>query len=107
MLSILRPDQGVFFMRRGLTMSEKKQWYTNKDLFELITDLQKDMQETRAMIRKYNGLYDKVADVKKEVDTIQSERKGRQSVGEAIRNWGGWIFGLASFLVLLSKILGG
>lgn len=89
-----------------------KQWYSNKDLFELIVDLKADMQETRSTIKKYNGLYRKVAEVKEkvtevkeEVDHIQSTQKGRQSVGAAIRNWGGWIFGLASFLVLVSKVL--
>lgn len=82
-----------------------KQWYTNKDLFELIGELQKDMQETRATIRRYNGLYTKVAEVKKQVDDIKAEQRGRQTVGAAIRNWGGWIFGLASFLVLLSQLL--
>ena len=83
----------------------EKQWYTNKDLFELIGELQKDMQETRTTIKKYNGLYSKLAEVKTTVDDMQAQQKGRQSVGSAIRNWGGWIFGLASFLVLLSKIL--
>lgn len=83
----------------------EKQWYTNKDLFELIGELQKDMLETRTTIKKYNGLYSKLADVKTTVDDMQAQQKGRNSVGSAIRNWGGWIFGLASFLVLLSKIL--
>jgi len=89
-----------------------KQWYSNKDLFEEIIELKSDMKETRSMIRKYNGLYDKVAEVKKDtntvkkdVDNIISMQQGKNSVGTAIRNWGGWIFGLASFLVLLSKIL--
>lgn len=89
---------------RGLNMPDR-QWYTNKDLFELIGELQKDMQETRATIRRYNGLYTKVAEVKKQVDDIKAEQRGKQTVGTAIRNWGGWIFGLASFLVLISKIL--
>lgn len=83
----------------------ENQWYTNKDLFELIGELQKDMLETRTTIKKYNGLYSKLAEVKNTVDDMQAQQKGRNSVGSAIRNWGGWIFGLASFLVLLSKIL--
>ena len=82
-----------------------EQWYTNKDLFELINALQIDMKETRATIKKYNGLYTKLGDLKTTVDDMQAQQKGRNSVGTAIRNWGGWIFGLTSFLVLLSKIL--
>lgn len=86
-------------------MPDEKQWYTNKDLFEQITALQSEMLITRTTIKKYNGLYTKLADVKEVVDEMQAKQKGRNSVGAAIRNWGGWIFGLASFLVLLSKIL--
>ena len=56
----------------------EKQRYTNKDLFGLISALQANMQ---------------------------AQQKGRQSVGSAIRNWIGWILGIALFLVLLSKIL--
>lgn len=82
-----------------------EQWYTNKDLFQLINALQIDMKETRATIKKYNGLYTKLGDLKTTVDDMQAQQKGRNSVGTAIRNWGGWIFGLTSFLVLLSKIL--
>ena len=87
-----------------------KQWYDNKALFEQMLSMKEDfhelqfeMKETRTMIKKYNGLYGKVADVKAAVAEIEAKEEGRQSVGSAIRNWGGWIFGLASFLVLLFK----
>ena len=85
---------GVFFMseNRGCGMPDK-QCYTSKNLFELIGELQKDMQETRTTMKKYNGLYSKLAEVKTTVDDMQPQQKGRQSVGSAIRNW------VAEFLI--------
>lgn len=78
-----------------------KQWYTNKDLFELINELKLDLQETRQMIRQYNGLREELADVEKRLSDMESRAKGRNSVGKAIREWGGWVFALITLLVLL------
>lgn len=80
---------------------DKGQWYTNKDLFELINELQIEMRETREAIKKYNGLYDKVATVKKQVDHIESITEGRNKFKEAIRLWGGWLFGLVTLVILI------
>ncbi|KRG15624.1 hypothetical protein ACA30_05930 [Virgibacillus soli] len=89
-------------------MGDDNQWYTNKDLFILINDLQKEMQETRAAIKKYNNLYSKVGQVKEELDEIKAMQKGKKSSSEAIRNWGGWLFALITLLILISKtFLGG
>lgn len=78
-----------------------EQWYTNKELFELINQLQKEMQETRMMIKKYNGLYQKVDEVSNKIKEIESEAAGRMSVIEAIHQWGGWLFGLITLLILV------
>lgn len=78
-----------------------KQWYTNRDLFELINELKLDLQETRQMIRQYNGLREELADVEKRLSDMESRAKGRNSVGKAIREWGGWVFALITLLVLL------
>ena len=89
-------------------MDEKnKQWFTNKDLFILINELQGDLAETKAIIKKYNGLYSKLTEVKQDVDEIKSVQKGKQSVGEAIKSWGGWLFGLVSLIFMLIKFYGG
>lgn len=56
-------------------MSEKE-WYNNKELFEQINDLKLEMQETRQIIKKYNGLYEKVDHVEKEIEGI-NRRLGR------------------------------
>lgn len=89
-----------------------EQWYTNKDLFEQIfaiqsdfRDLRSEMRETRNVIKKYNGLREELGTLKEEVDEIKAIQKGKNSVGEAIRNWGGWLFALITLLVLLSKYI--
>lgn len=81
------------------------QWYSNKDLFEQINALRLEMQETRNVIKKYNGLREEIGKVKEEVEEIKARNDGKKSVGEAIRNWGGWLFGLITLVVLLSNNL--
>lgn len=83
-------------------------WYSNKDLFEMLTtmrmeyqQLTHEMQATRRIIKKYNGLYEKVDHVEKELKEIKSIQKGGSNVKESIRLWGGWIFGLITLIVLL------
>ncbi len=84
------------------------QWYTNKDLFELINnmssdfhDLRSEMKETRNIIKKYNGLREELGIVKDKVEKMQARSEGRLSVGEAIRNWGGWLFAFITLVILI------
>ena len=56
---------------------ETKEWYDNKALFEMLQqirlemlDLRKEMAETRAIIRNYNGLREKVEDTAGKVNTL-------------------------------------
>ncbi|GAA0422882.1 hypothetical protein GT022_17650 [Agaribacter marinus] len=87
-------------------MSE--QWYTNKELFEQISsiqgdfkDLRSEMQETRKIIRKYNGLREELGVIKEKVDRMEAESEGKESVSEAVRLWSGWLFGLLTLAVLI------
>lgn len=84
-----------------MSENEKDQWYTNKELFEQIMSLQQEMRETRAIIKKYNGLYDKVHDVQQKVQRIENEESGKQDLSETIREWGGWIFSFITLIILL------
>lgn len=58
-------------------LMEQKEWYDNKQLFEMLQqirlemlDLRKEMAETRAIIRNYNGLREKVEDTAGKVNTL-------------------------------------
>lgn len=88
-------------------MSEKE-WYNNKELFELINgikdefnDLRMEMSETRRIISKYNGLYEKVEQVDRELKSLISKQKGKSDFGKAVRDWGGWIFAFITLVILL------
>ncbi|WP_416149514.1 hypothetical protein ACM26V_00495 [Salipaludibacillus sp. HK11] len=92
-------------------MPDKDQWYTNKDLFEQINsvqgdfrDLRTELTETRKVIKKYNGLREEIGEVKTRVESMESNKKGAQSVLEGIKSWGGWLFGLVTLVVLLTQI---
>lgn len=88
-------------------MPERNQWYTNKDLFEQINamqsefkDFRAEMKETRTMIRQYNGLREELAKVEKKVNDMESRSKGRNAVGKAIREWGGWLVAIVTFILM-------
>jgi hypothetical protein len=97
---------------------DNKQWYTNKDLFELINhmqgdfrDLRSEMKETRSAIKKYNGLREEVGSARKEIDGVKEEveiiramAKGRSSVWTDVRLWGGWIVAFLTMLAALGKV---
>lgn len=96
---------------------EKNQWYTNKDLFELITGLKSEMKDTRNMIRQYNGLREEVGEARKEIDNVKGEVEalqakavGRSSFKDDFLKWGGWVIGVlglvAAYITAFSKILG-
>ncbi len=85
-------------------MTEKEQWYTNKDLFEMFQELRIDIQtmsqelkQTREIVSKYNSL-------RKRLDAIELKAMGRSSVGRAIREWGGWLIAIFSCLFSLVKL---
>lgn len=77
------------------------QWYSNKELFEQINALRYEMQETRNLIKQYNGLREKIDEVEDRVERIEAKTAGKNAVLETIRNWGGWLFSLITLLVLL------
>ena len=81
-------------------------WYTNKELFEMFQGIKDEMRETRAAIREYNGLRKLVNEVMTELASIKSAQLERYNVGKTIREWGGWILGIASFVFALWTYFG-
>lgn len=84
------------------------QWYTNKDLFELISkvqtefhELHSEMRETRQLMRQYNGLREELGVVKERVDDMEAQARGRKSMGKSIREWGGWLIAVITLILLL------
>lgn len=82
-----------------------KEWYSNKELFELISTLKNDLLETRNIIKKYNGLRKKIEIVENKVNHIENMQEAKSGFGQTVRSWGGWIFSLITLLILLMEKL--
>lgn len=89
---------------------EKEQWYTNKDLYEMVASLTREMDNLRTDLRstgeavkRYNNLREQLNDCLTRVAAIELKAVGRYDTGKAIREWGGWIIGAVSFLLLLKQ----
>lgn len=87
------------------------EWYSNKELFEQIQALRGEMQETRNLIKQYNGLREEYRDLKGEVEAVQelmgkieAESVGKNKVFEAIRNWGGWTVAIIALVLNFLKL---
>ncbi len=47
-----------------------KQWYTNKDLFEMMNEIRLEMAETQAQMKKYNDMRETLNDVMESQKTL-------------------------------------
>lgn len=89
----------------------ENQWYSNKELFEQINDLKlefeqlrTELRETRESIKKYNGLREELYEVRREIEQIKSENSGKSHALNAVREWGGWIVAIVTFLINLLRM---
>jgi len=53
-----------------MDVNENKQWYTNKDLFEMMNEIRLEMAETQAQMKKYNDLRETLNDVMESQKTL-------------------------------------
>ena len=82
---------------------EKEQWYTNKDLFEMVQGLQNNiadlntaMKETAVLIRDYNGLRKEINECKQKLWENEGKTEGGHSV------WGYVVGGIGLLMALIS-----
>jgi hypothetical protein len=100
---------------------QQQEWYSNKQLFEMIQNmtvdfskkiqvmtldfaqqtggLKSELEETRRIIREYNGLRKSLNEVCDKVGAMEEKGHGKKELGENIRNWGGWIIALIMFIL--------
>ena len=84
-------------------MTEAKEWYSNKDLYEMMVDLSKRLEATNAelaktqiMIREYNGLRARID----ECERTQREAMGKSTGSKEM--WGYLVGGIGLLLALVS-----
>ena len=75
-------------------------WYTNKQLFEMLSDVRKELGETRDMIRKYNGISGRIGDV----ECLIKETAEKAEAKEAEKK-GDWKWTLGWSIAALSLVL--
>lgn len=61
---MLTGEEGDYSMR------SEGQWYSNKDLFEMLNGLRMDLVETQSQMKKYNDLRATLNDVMKSQETL-------------------------------------
>ena len=83
----------------------KKEWYSNKELYEMMVDLSKGLEKTNAelaktqvLIRDYNGLRERVDKCEQRVDEISGAGKGGKDM------WGYVVGGVGLLLALISYL---
>lgn len=95
-------------MGRGWEMvgKEEGQWYTNKELYEMMVDLSKklektneELSKTQVMIRDYNGLRERLNECERRVDQVFSSGQGQKDM------WGYVVGGIGLLLALLSWVV--
>lgn len=65
-----------------------------------VSGLRAELAQTRESIRRYNGLWEKVAALERQAQ----QAAGRAAVGRGIREWGGWALALLSTTITLIKV---
>lgn len=84
-------------------MEERREdWYRPREILEMILSLKEDLAETQRAVREYNGIREQLNDVCKELIELKSHQRGRASLGESLRVWGGW--GVALLLAIIKII---
>lgn len=87
-------------------MENYQPWYTNKELFERINELSKELTETQRVVKEYNGLRQKLDEVCQEVRDNKKEQKGKRQLASKL-GWAigiiGTLIGIAGGLLALSK----
>lgn len=91
-----------------MPVSEKGQeWYTNKELYEMMVELSKGLESTNAelmktqtMIRDYNGLRERLDKCEQRIDQSTGKGQGGKDM------WGYIVGGIGLLFAILSQING-
>ena len=83
-------------------LERRQQWYTNKEIFEMVQNLRDELRETRDVVKKYNGIRDDLDWCVNKLETQKAKKEGSGIVLENIRSWGGWA--IATLLAIMNLL---
>lgn len=82
---------------------EQREWYSNKEIYEMMVALSKGLEATNAelgktqvLIRDYNGLREKIAELEAIVNSFKNTKKD-------LRWWATIVVAIAAVVVALVK----
>lgn len=81
-----------------------EEWYSKKELYEMIGGLKVDLMETQRVVKEYNNLRKELNSVIKRLTALEERRAGRLETGKLIREWGGWLVAVVTLLYALGVI---
>jgi len=92
-----------------------KDWYSNKQLYEMIEGLRQNMTDFNENFHKYNGLVEKQQELKKEVkkkkNIVKANRKKLEKIEQLKKtkhnvycNWRLWVAWIVSILLGISNL---
>lgn len=86
-----------------MTERERQEWYSNKDLYEMMVDLSKgleatnaELEKTQVMIREYNGLRARLDACDQKFAEIMGQKSGGKEM------WGYLVGGIGLLMALIS-----
>ena len=84
---------------------EQREWYTNKDLYEMMVALSKGLEQTNAelaktqvLIRDYNGLRERLDKCERRLDQGEGQKSGSKDM------WGYVVGGIGLLFAILSRV---
>ena len=81
----------------------REQWYSNKEIFEMVQELRDELKTTREIVKKYNGIREDLNWCVLKLQSHNTTKEARYTIIEGFREWGGWLVALA---VAAYKIFG-
>lgn len=95
----------------GKESAYNNEWYTNRQLFEMIVSMQKQMHELITEMKmqnklsiqlkdqisnEYTNLHSRMKHVEEAISKAENRSQGKSSVAEGIRLWGAWLIAAAA-----------
>ncbi len=94
-------------------MLESGDWYSNKELHQMIENVEKELSKFNQQFKKYNGLLEKyekheerIKELEKNKNEKETEEETKKEVTTSWREWLGWIVAFLVGILKLAEVLG-
>lgn len=96
---------------KEIESKKNNEWYSNKDLYEMINELRNELKETIIYVKKYNNLreslndgLERIYDLEKWKVSFEKSQETKEVILKNIKNWTPWIIaGIAILYMALNE----